>query len=102
MGALLCLTAIYLPSGLLVLGFLPCWESLRRQPQAQAALRGANAAVVGLLLAALCRPVWTSAVHGAPDFAVALGAYGLLAFRRCPPWLVVGLAAGAGEALLRG
>ena len=99
-GALLCLTAIYLPTALLVLGVLPFWESLRRRPQAQAALRGANAAVVGLLLAALYHPVWTSAVHGPGDFIVALGAFGLLGFWRCPPWLVVGLAAVAGRLLL--
>ena len=99
-GALLCLTAIYLPTGLLVLGVLPFWESLRRRPQAQAALRGANAAVVGLLLAALYHPVWTSAVHQPADFVVALGAYGLLVFWGCPPWLVVGLVAAAGGMLL--
>ncbi len=100
-GAVLCLGAIFLPSGLLVLSVLPFWEILRRLPNAQATLRGANAAVVGLLLAALYQPVWTSAVHGSADFVVALGAYGLLVFWRCPPWLVVGLAVLAGGALLR-
>lgn len=99
-GALLCLTAIYLPTGLLVLGVLPFWEHLRRRPRAQDALRGANATVVGLLLAALYQPVWTSAVHQPADVVVALGAYGLLVFWRCPPWLVVGLAAVAGRILL--
>ena len=99
-GAALCLGAIFLPTGLLVLGVLPFWENLRRRPPAQAALRGANAAVVGLLLAALYRPVWTSAVHGSADFVVALGAFGLLVLWRCPPWLVVGLAALAGGIFL--
>lgn len=99
-GAVLCLGAIFLPSGLLVLGVLPFWESLRRRPGAQAALRGANAAVVGLLLAALYQPVWTSAVHAPTDFILVLAAFGLLVFWRCPPWLVVGLAAAAGEGLL--
>ncbi len=99
-GAVLCLGAIFLPSGLLVVGVLPFWETLRRRPHAQAALRGANAVVVGLLLAALYQPVWTSAVHGPADFVVALGAYGLLVLWRCPPWLVVGLAALAGSLLL--
>ncbi len=100
-GAALCLGAIFLPTGLLVLGVLPFWENLRRRPVAQAALRGANAAVVGLLLAALYRPVWTSAVQGTADFILVLGAYGLLVFWRCPPWLVVGVCAGAGQMLLR-
>ena len=99
-GAALCLGAIFLPTGLLVLGVLPFWENLRRRPVAQAALRGANAAVVGLLLAALYQPVWTSAVHGPADFVVALGAYGSLVLWRCPPWLVVGLAALAGGIFL--
>ena len=73
-GGLLCLAAIYLPSGLLVLGVLPFWENLRQRPGAQAALRGANATVVGLLLAAFYRPVWTGTVHTAADFAVAAAA----------------------------
>ena len=94
-GALLCLGAIFLPSGLLVLGVLPFWENLRRRPAAQGALRGANAAVVGLLLAALYQPVLTSAVTGPTDLVVVLGAFGLLVLWRCPPWVVVGLAAGA-------
>lgn len=100
MGAALCLGAIFLPTGLLVLGVLPFWEDLRRRPGAQAALRGTNAAVVGLLLAAFYQPVLTSAVHRPVDLALALAAFGLLVFWRCPPWVVVGLAAGAGEVLL--
>ncbi len=96
-GALLCLTAIYLPTGLLVLGILPFWESLRRRPAAQAALRGANAAVVGLLLAALYQPVWTSAVHTPAEFALSLLVFGLLVFWKLPPWLVVAIAAAGGE-----
>ena len=66
---------------------------------AQSALRGINAAVVGLLLAALYGPVWTSAVLGPPDFALALVAFVLLAVWRAPPWLVVALTAAAGAAL---
>ena len=99
-GALLCLGAIFLPSGLLVLGVLPFWENVRRRAAAQAALRGTNAAVVGLLLAALYRPVWTSAVHAPADFALALGLFALLVLWKWPPWLVVGFAALVGEALL--
>ena len=102
MGALLCLLAIYLPSGLLVLGILPFWENLRRRPAAQATLRGANAAVVGLLLAALYHPVWTSAVHTPMDLAFALILFGLLVFWKLPPWMVVGLAATGGELFLKG
>ena len=100
-GAILCLAAIFLPTGLLVLGVLPFWEEVRRRPAAQAALRGANAAVVGLLLAALYQPVFTSAVHGPMDLALVLGAFGLLVLWRCPPWIVVGLAAAAGSVLRR-
>ena len=101
-GALLCLLAIYLPSGLLVLGILPFWDHLRRLPRAQATLRGANAAVVGLLLAALYHPVWTSAVHTPSDLALALVVFGLLTFWKLPPWITVGLAAAGGEWLLNG
>lgn len=101
-GAVLALVAIYLPTGLLVVGVLPFWDGLRRRPNAQAALRGANAAVVGLLLAAFYQPVWTSAVHAPADFILALAAFGLLVFWKCPPWLVVGLAAAAGLCFLAG
>ncbi len=101
-GALLCLLAIYLPSGLLVLGILPFWEDLRRRPGAQATLHGANAAVVGLLLAALYNPVWTSAVHTSGDLALALVVFGLLVLWKLPPWMVVGLAAVGGELFLKG
>ena len=99
-GALLCLVAIYLPSGLLVLGTLPFWEKLRQLAGAQATLQGANAAVVGLLLAALYQPVWTSAVHRPVDFVTVLGAFGLLVLWRVPPWLVVGLSAASGALFL--
>ncbi len=100
-GSILCLGAIFLPTGLLVLGVLPFWEDLRRRPAAQATLRGANAAVVGLLLAALYQPVFTSAVHGPADLVVAFGAFGALVLWRCPPWIVVGLAGATGAMLLR-
>jgi chromate transporter len=99
-GAIGCLVAIYLPASLLVFSALPFWETLRRQEMARSLLQGANAAVVGILLAALYRPVWTSAVHGPGDFAIALAALALLVFMKCPPWLVVIGAALAGEILL--
>ena len=98
-GGLLCLIAIYLPSFLLLAGALPLWGALRQHPAMQRALRGINAAVVGLLLAALYQPVWTSAITASPDFILGLVAFLLLAFWRIPPWLVVILGAAAAEAL---
>jgi len=98
-GAALCLTAVFLPSFLLVLGVLPFWEDLRRKPAVQRALRGVNAAVVGLLLAALYNPVWTAGISNAGDFTLAAAAFLLLFMWRTPPWLVVILSA-AGGALL--
>jgi chromate transporter len=88
-GGLICLAAIFLPSFLLLVGALPFWETLRRRPAVQSALRGVNAAVVGLLLAALYKPVWTSAIFGPADFAIAVLAFLLLALWAVPPWLVV-------------
>ncbi|MDF1486570.1 chromate efflux transporter [Ramlibacter sp. H39-3-26] len=99
LGAAVCLVAIFVPSFLLVAGALPFWEPLRRNPHAQAALAGVNAAVVGLLLAALYNPVWTSAIHSGADFGLALAAFVALMFWRVPPWAVV-LACGVGGALL--
>jgi chromate transporter len=98
LGAVICLVAVFLPSFLLVFGALPFWEELRRLPQAQAALRGINAAVVGLLLAALYHPVWTAGIASAADFAVASVAFLLLFMWQAPPWLVVVLCALAGAA----
>jgi len=92
-GATVCLLAVFLPSFLLVIGALPFWEVLRRKPAAQAALQGVNAAVVGLLLAALYNPVWTSGILGARDFALAAAAFLLLFMWQTPPWLVVVLSA---------
>jgi chromate transporter len=95
-GGSICLTAIFLPSFFLVIGALPFWEELRRRPVAQAALRGVNAAVVGLLLAALYQPVWTVGITNAADFALAVAAFLLLFMWQTPPWLVVILSAAAG------
>lgn len=78
-GAGLCLVAMFLPSVFLILGPLPFWETLRAVPAMQSVLRGVNAAVVGLLLAALYDPVWTSAIHTPEDVALGLAAFGLLA-----------------------
>jgi chromate transporter len=89
LGGLICLVAIFAPSYLLVAGTLPFWEHLRRNTRTQAALMGINAAVVGLLLAALYKPVWMSAIHSPRDFGLALVAMVALMFWRLPPWLVV-------------
>lgn len=98
-GALLCLGAIFLPSILLVFGALPFWDRLRRMGPIQSALMGVNAAVVGLLLAALYHPVWTSAIATPGDFALGLAAFAALVFWKVPPWLVVALTAAGGGAL---
>jgi chromate transporter len=96
-GAGLCLVAVFLPSFLLVIGTLPFWDQLRRLPVAQGVLRGVNAAVVGLLLAALYNPVWTSGINSGLDFALAAAGFLLLFMWQVPPWLVVVLSAvGAG------
>nr|MBP7968442.1 chromate transporter [Brachymonas sp.] len=99
LGGMICLLAIFAPSFLLVVGALPFWERLRRNMRTQAALSGINAAVVGLLLAALYRPVWTSAVHAPQDFGLALVALVALMFWKLPPWLVV-VGSGVGGWLL--
>lgn len=88
-GATICLFAIFAPSFLLVVAALPFWEGLRRNARMQTALAGINAAVVGLLLAALFTPVWTSAIYKPQDFALGLVAFVALMFWKLPPWLVV-------------
>jgi chromate transporter len=98
-GGLLCLAAIYLPCFLLVVGTLPFWAALRRRVAVQSVLKGVNAAVVGILLAALYRPVWTSAILAPDDVVIGLLAFLLLAFWRVPPWLVVILGAAGAEAV---
>lgn len=98
-GAAWALTAIFLPAFLLTVGALPFWELLRWRGSIQSALRAVNAAVVGLLLAALYDPVWSSAIEGPADFSLALLAFGLLMFWRCPPWLVVALTAAGAEVI---
>jgi chromate transporter len=88
-GAVVCLIAIFTPSFLLVVGVLPFWERLRHSFRTQAALAGINAGVVGLLVAALYNPVWTSAIFKPQDFGLALIALVALMFWKVPPWLVV-------------
>ncbi len=98
-GALICLLAVFAPSFLLVVGALPFWDALRRLRPVQKALLGVNAAVVGLLLAALYNPVWISGIRAPGDFALALAAFTLLVFWKLPPWSVVILGALGGWAL---
>ena len=78
---------------------LPFWDTLRSRQSAQAAMRGANAAVVGILGAALYSPVWTSAVLTPRDFALALTGFLLLTVWKVPPWIVVMLLAATGALL---
>lgn len=98
-GGSAALLAIFLPSFLLVWGALPFWNRLRGHAGVQAALRGVGAAVVGILLAALYDPIWTSAIFEPADVALALAAFGLIAAWRLPPWVVVVFCASGGQLL---
>lgn len=98
-GAVIALVGIFLPGVLLVYGMLPYWDVVRLRPTAQAAMRGASAAVVGILGAALYNPVWISAVLSPPDFALALTGFLMLTVWKSQPWIVV-LALAAGGTLL--
>src|ERR1019366_4236602 len=98
-GSVIALVAIFLPGLLLVAGVLPFWDAFRRRPAAQAAMRGTNAAVVGILAAALYNPVWTSAVPGPRDFAIAAVGFVLLVVWKLPPLAVVAAIAIATTAL---
>jgi chromate transporter len=89
LGALIAIAAIFAPSFLLITGLLPFWDTLRQRPAMQATLRGVNAAVVGVLLAALYTPVWTSGVHTPAGFGLALAAFLALTMWAVPPWIVV-------------
>jgi chromate transporter len=99
LGGLICLIAIYLPSFLLLMGILPFWDTLRTRSGVRSALTGVNAAVVGLLLAALYTPVWASAIRTPADFGLGVIAFLLLVMWRVPPWLVVILGAFGATAL---
>ncbi len=99
-GGIACLIALFLPGWLLIATALPVWDRLRNEVGAQAALRGANATVVGILLAALYNPIWRQAVFHVPDVAFVVIAFLLLQFARCPAWLIVVLAAAAGQWVL--
>ncbi|MDE0234865.1 MAG: chromate efflux transporter [bacterium] len=95
-GAALAMVALFLPSLLMVMATLPFFSALRAHAGVQAALRGVNAAVIGILLVVLYDPLWTNAIREPSDLALALVGFGLLAFWKVPPWLVVLLTAAAG------
>ncbi|WP_052484201.1 chromate transporter [Bacillus sp. OxB-1] len=99
-GGLVATIAIFLPAFLLILGTLPFWDVLRRSPKMKGVLMGVNAAVVGLLIAALYHPIWTSTVQSALDFAFAAILFCMLAYWKLPPWVIV--ASGAIGGLLLG
>ena len=88
-GGLLATFAIFLPAFLLVLGTLPFWNSLSRNPKIKGALMGVNAAVVGILISAFYDPIWTSSILGPKDFAFAAVLFSMLAYWKLPPWVVV-------------
>ena len=98
-GAALGLITIFVPGILILIGTLPFWDAFRTRSEAQAMMRGVNAAVVGLLGAALYNPIWTSSVRSAPDFSIALVGFFLLTIWRAPPLVVVVLSALGGVAL---
>ncbi|WP_374652995.1 chromate efflux transporter [Dongia sp.] len=95
-GAGIALIAVFLPGFLILLGIIPFWDGFRKRESAQALMRGANAAVVGILGAALYDPVFTSAIVGPRQFALALSCFVLLMAWKAPPWLVVLVAAAGG------
>jgi chromate transporter len=98
-GAALALVAIFTPGLLLLMAALVFWQDLRARTNARAAMAGVNAAVVGLLASALYNPVWTSAVRGRTDFAVAAAGFVALTVWRASPLLVVVATAAAAVAL---
>jgi chromate transporter len=98
-GAVIALLALFLPGFLILVGVLPFWDRFRSMARAQSAMQGANAAVVGILAAALYSPVFTSAVGDLRDFALALACFVLLTGWKAPPWVVVIVAAAGGVVL---
>ncbi|MCP2036221.1 chromate transporter [Planomicrobium sp. HSC-17F08] len=89
LGVVLAVVAMFLPSFLLVIGTLPFWSIIRTKSGVQAALKGVNAGVVGILLAALYDPVFTSGIRGPFDFAIAIIAFAMLVYFKLAPWIVV-------------
>lgn len=98
-GGAVATVAIFLPAFLLVLGTLPFWNDLRRNPKIKGALMGVNAAVVGILIAAFYQPIWTSSIQGPMDFALAAVLFSLLVHWKLPPWMIVVIGAVGGMLL---
>ncbi|MDQ0195426.1 chromate transporter [Paenibacillus wynnii] len=98
-GAIIAVLAIFLPAFLLVVGVLPFWNGLRNNPKIQGALMGVNAAVVGILLAALYDPLWTTAILQPMDFVLAVLLFTMLVFWKLPPWMIVLTGAAGGLVL---
>lgn len=88
-GGILATIAIFLPGFLLIIGSLPFWNPLRKNPKIAGALMGVNAAVVGILIAAFYNPIWTSTIIEAIDFVFAAILYSMLAYWKLPPWVIV-------------
>ncbi|QEO04967.1 chromate transporter [Bacillus paralicheniformis] len=99
-GGLLATAAIFLPAFLLILGTLPFWDTLRRNPKVKGALMGVNAAVVGILISAFYHPIWTSSILAPVDFAFAAVLFSLLVYWKLPSWIIVAAGA-AGGALMQ-
>lgn len=98
-GGLLATFAIFLPAFLLIVGTLPFWNSIRKNPKIQGALMGVNAAVVGILISAFYQPIWTSTILHASDFALAAILFSMLVYWKLPPWIVVMIGAVGGMLL---
>ncbi|MCG7378731.1 chromate transporter [Paenibacillus sp. ACRSA] len=88
-GGVLATFAIFLPAFLLIVGTLPFWDVVRRNPKAKSAFMGVNAAVVGLLISAFYQPIWTSTILNPLDFAFAAILFSMLVYWKLPPWLIV-------------
>lgn len=99
-GGVVATVAIFLPAFLLVVGALPFWDQLRNHPKITGAIMGMNAAVIGILIAALYSPIWTSSILEAKDFALAVVLFSMLAYWKMPPWIVVVTGAVTGLVLL--
>lgn len=99
-GGVVATVAIFLPAFLLVIGALPFWDQLRNHPKITGAIMGMNAAVIGILIAALYSPIWTSSILEVKDFALAVVLFSMLAYWKLPPWIVVVTGAVAGVVLL--
>lgn len=98
-GGLIATFAIFLPAFLLILGTLPFWDNLRRNPKVRGALLGVNAAVVGILISAFYQPIWTSSILAPIDFALAAVLFSMLVYWKLPPWMIVLTGAAAGMLL---